>query len=193
MMGKTICVLLIIFLTAPSFAVADAPEISFDGVRQHPTWNNFSLLMKDQEDKDSIIGVSYIISGGIAITGGLIGYYSSQDVFSQAVYSVAQTVGIAAVGYGAYTMALGDDHRVFYQTLRDTRDLTPRQRDELVKSYFDLEQTREKKAKTIKAITYALVALLNGYNGFTATNSDLKTALYFVAGVNALASISFAF
>jgi hypothetical protein len=191
MMGRII--FLILFLVAPSLAAAEAPGISFDTVRQRPTWNNFTLLMKDQEEKDSIVGVSYIISGGIAITGGLIGYYSSQDIFSQVVYSVAQTVGIAAVGYGAYTMALGDDHRVFYETLRDTRDLTPRQRDELVKSYFDLEQKRERKSRTIKAITYGLVALLNGYNGFTATNSDLKTALYFVAGVNGLASISFAF
>jgi len=185
----------ILLVACSQSALSDSTpkEVSFDTVRKGPTWSSFDLVMREQENKDYTDGLSYIISGGIAIAGGLYGYYSSEDLFAKAVYSIAQTAGIAAIGYGAFKLTLGDDHRVFYQTVRDTRSLTPQQRDEMVRTYFNLEKQRERSTRTIKAITHGLVALLNAYNALTATNQDLRTALFFVGGVNALASISFVF
>ncbi len=77
--------------------------------------------------------------------------------------------------------------------IESSRTLTLAQKNELIQNYYAIQKDREKKGRFIKAITHGLVASVNAYNATTATSSDLKTTLYFVSGVNALAALTFAF
>ena len=182
--------LLVTILFFSNLSLADSKKRNVD---IQPNWESFHAEMMTLKNNDSINGVSYMISGGIAVVGGLVGYYSSQDLFAKAVYSIAQSVGIGAVGYGAYMYSLGSDQRILFDTIEASRSLSLAQKNELIQNYYSIQKAREKKGRFIKALTHGLVAGVNAYNATTATSADLKTTLYFVSGVNALAALTFSF
>ena len=170
-----------------------APGIKDASKSSGPNWESFQAEMLRLKQSDSVTGISYMVSGGLAVVGGLVGYYGSQDLFAKAVYSISQSVGIAAVGYGSYMYSLGSEQRILFDTIEASRSLSLTQKNDLIQNYYAIQKDRERKGRLIKAITHGLVAAVNAYNATTTTSSDLKTTLYFVSGVNALAAITFVF
>jgi hypothetical protein len=149
--------------------------------------------MEQQKVDQEREGMAYIVSGGIAFVGGIVGYHNSKDVFAKGAYAVAQSLGVAAVGYGAHLRALGDEHRPLYATLNASRFLSLAEKDQFVKVYFQWEGQRDRESQKIAALTHGMLAGLNFYNGAIASHEDMRSALYFIGAINLLASLSYTF
>ena len=159
---------------------------------QTDDWKGFEDFIRETDRQDKVDGYSYLISGTLASVGGLVGYYSSADTFAKAVYSISQTIGVGAIGFGGYKLFVGNENRVFYKTLRSSH-LSPQDRDILLYNYRLQKGTEEARIRKVKALTHGAIALLNLYNAMRESHDDLKTALYFVGAVNFFAAISFTF
>ncbi|RYZ66893.1 MAG: hypothetical protein EOP09_11965, partial [Proteobacteria bacterium] len=77
-------------------------------------WDSFHKYMEERNEQDRVRGISYMVSGTIAAVGGVLGYYSSDDSLSRGIYAIAQSVGVAAIGYGANTYWIGNEYNSFY-------------------------------------------------------------------------------
>jgi hypothetical protein len=170
-----------------------AGSIDREDLLTTPSWEKFQRMMDEQKKDEQIEGMAYILSGGIAFVGGIVGYHNSKDVFAKGAYALAQSLGVAAVGYGAHQKILGNEHSVLYETLSGNRDLSLLEKDRFVKIYFQLERARDRESQKIAAITHGMLAGLNVYNGAITQQEDLRSALYFVAAINLLASLSYTF
>jgi hypothetical protein len=179
-------------LLANSSARGDDNENDIELNKDHPTYNNFKSYMLQQKDREYVSGLSYVVSGGIATIGGVIAYETSTDPIAKAVFSLSQSIGIAAIGYGALDWYNGNDYSSVFYALEHTR-LTALERDRFMEKFFIKEKQRERQARIIKAVTHTLVAALNGYYAVRENNKDLKAAFYFIGGVNALVAISYTF
>ena len=158
-----------------------------------PSWSNFQKLMRENKANEQIEGMAYMVSGGIAFVGGIVGYHNSKDVFAKGAYALSQSLGVAAVGYGAHQQRLGHEQHLLYQTLEADRQLSNPQKDQFVKIYFDFDKQRSQESQRIAGLTHGLLAGLNFYNGSMAQEEDLRSALYFIAAINLLASVSYSF
>lgn len=155
-------------------------------------WESFQKLVETQKEIDRRNGLSHIISGSIALAGGIIGANIAADVAEKGIYTVFQTIGIASVGYGAYNWQIGGEDRWVYQTLQLT-NFTPEQKTQYLRALSLQKRTREKRDRLIRSVTHGLIAALNLYNGSQQENDSLRNTLYFIGGVNMLAGVSFAF
>lgn len=133
-------------------------------------------------------GWAYVISGGIVLGISLPGYYLSEDVFARGVYSVGETLGVAAIGYGAYLALIDGESARFRELLRKMPDLTPVQRDRLAQLFLEEAADRARRTRRIRAVTHGLTAALNLTNGVTASQRELQATLYFLGGINLLAA-----
>lgn len=158
-----------------------------------PSWSNFQKLMNETRRNEQIEGMAYVVSGGLAFVGGIVGYHNSKDVFAKGAYALSQSLGVAAVGYGAHQQRLGHEQHLLYDTLEADRQLSNSQKDQLVKIYFQFDQQRSQESQRIAGLTHGLLAGLNFYNGSMAQQEDLRSALYFIAAINLLASVSYSF
>lgn len=156
------------------------------------TWENYSKETEQQEKTDRRNGISYIISGSLALAGGILGGGLTDDNLEKGIYTIFQTIGVASVGYGAYIWKIGGEERMINKTLNTSR-LTPEQRTQFLRSYYTQKKASEKRERQIKAITHGLIAGLNFYNASQQKQDSIKSGLYFIGGVNLLASISFTF
>ena len=155
----------------------------------------FELLQKKAELADAHAkyeGWGYLISGGVALGISVPAYYLSQDVFAKAIYSVTETLGVAAVGYGSYQVLVDDDMTRFVRVVKSVPGLTRSQREQFAMSYLRENADRARNLRRIRVISHGLTAALNLVNAVTSSNANLSDALYFVGGVNALAAFSFA-
>ena len=182
--------LLLFLITVASTQAICAPATKLN--EDEPRWRNFRSYMIQQNNKNHIDGLSYIISGGLATAGGVYGYETSTDPLAKAVFGLSQSLGIVAIGYGAFKWANGNEHSMIFQTLEKSK-MTPEQKDEFLTAYFEEVKKQRKQSKLIKAVTHGLVAALNTYHAATEKNKDLKSAFYFIGGINALAAISYSF
>jgi hypothetical protein len=155
-------------------------------------WENFAKEIEIQKQKDYRNGLSYIISGALALGGGLWGSAIAEDGAERGIYTVFQTIGIASIGYGAYTWKIGGEERALYQTLNDTK-LTPEQKSQFLKSYAVVKKDKEKQDRFIRSITHGLIAAINIYNASQQDTDSIKSGLYFIGAVNLLACASFTF
>jgi len=155
-------------------------------------WEQFAQEVETQKERDYKNGLSYIISGSLALAGGIWGANITEDNAEKGVYTVFQTIGIASVGYGAYVWKIGGEERSVYQTLQNTR-FTNEQKSHFLKSYNTERKDRERRDRLIRALTHGLIAGLNIYTASIQKNDGIKTGLYFIGGVNLLAAISFTF
>lgn len=158
-----------------------------------PTWDNFQKVIIEQKKRNEQEGLAYVISGGIAFVGGIVGYQRSNDLFAKGAYALSQSLGVAAVGYGAHESLIGSQERLIYDTLNADHFLNPAQRDQFVKIYFDLEAKKNRETQRIAALTHGLLAGLNLYNGVQATHEDLRSTLYFIAVINVIACVTYSF
>ena len=181
--------LLVTLLTVSISSTAlAADEFKFDTAK----WDTFAHEVEIQREKDRKNGLSYIISGSLALVGGIVGNSIAEDTAEKGIYTVFQTIGVASIGYGAYTWQVGGEERFLYQSLQ-TSKLTPEQKSQFLQSYNFQRKEREKRDHLVRAITHGLIAALNIYNASQQKQDSLKNALYFVGGVNALAAVSFTF
>ncbi len=155
-------------------------------------WSYFEKTMKEQKRRDFDRGLSYVISGSLALVGGLAGANATQDSVEKGVYTVFETIGISSVGYGAYTMQIGSEERELYEVLVSTK-LSAEQKTEFLHAYYYHRMLTEKKERLIKALTHALIAGLNLYSASQQQQPTIRTGLYFVGGVNLLAALTFTF
>lgn len=167
---------------------AESNEFKFESSK----WEDFSYQVEQQKEKDRKNGLSYVISGSLALVGGLLGNGMSDDAAEKGIYTIFQTIGIASIGYGAYRWQIGGEERSLYQTLQYS-NLTPIQKTQFLKAYLLQKADREKRDRLIRAITHSLIAALNFYNASTQKQDGLKNTLYFIGGANLLAAISFTF
>lgn len=156
-------------------------------------WKDFSKEVRLLKEADYRNGLSYIISGTIALAGGIWGESITDDPAEKGIYTVFQTIGIASVGYGAYQWKIGGEERALYDALRYTRGLSPKDKSLFLRTYYHQKKLRDKRERVIKAITHGLVAALNIYSATQQDQSGVKNALFFVGGVNLLASASYTF
>ena len=155
----------------------------------------FELLQKKSDliaEENHTNGWAYVISGGLALGFATPAYYLSNDIFAKTVYSLGQTLGVAAIGYGSYLILIDDDSNRFVRIVKQSHHLSRLQRDELAEEYLRANADRGKNLRKIRVISFSLTSALNFANGLTTSISDLKTALFFIGGVNAIAALSFA-
>lgn len=143
--------------------------------------------------KNHANGWAYVASGAVVLGISFPGFYLSNDAFAKAVYSVGETLGVAAVGYGSYLVLVDDDETRFKRILDSVPGLAPEEREGLARSFLMEGAARAVQVRKIRVVSHGLTAVVNLVNGFTASNRDLKTALFFVGGINALAAVNFVF
>jgi hypothetical protein len=178
--------ILVLVVGTPWRSFAAEEEFKFDTYK----WDEFAREVELQKEKDRRNGISYIISGTLALVGGIWGESVSEDTAEKGIYTVFQTIGVASVGYGAYTWQIGGEERSIYQTLQYSK-FTAEQKTHYLRVYNFQKKERERRDHLIRAVTHGLIAGLNFYNGSQQKQDGLKTTLYFIGGVNLLAAISF--
>lgn len=170
-------------------AQAYTSEVAYEGPVQ---WEAFNKYMQERQKEDRVTGMSYIISGTIATAGGLAGYYNSEDSFSRGVYAIAQSVGVAAIGYGANRYWNGNEYNSFFYAVEGAR-LTPAQKAELLKRFLEKEKEEREKSRWIKIATHSLIAVVNLYSASHEEDKNVRGVLNFLAGTNAIIAFSYAF
>ncbi|MEQ1879070.1 MAG: hypothetical protein ABL958_20690 [Bdellovibrionia bacterium] len=188
MISKWLALTALILFSGSVFAAG--PTKQFNG---EPRWDNFSGFINEQSEKDRKLGIAYMVSGAAAIVGGTLGYQQTEDPFARTVFTVSQSMGIAAIGYGTFLMEIGHEDRAFHQAVLDTTSLSPQQKDELLGHYLREKRTFEKRARLIRAFTHGFIAALNFYNGSKQKDSNLQSVHYFIGGINLVAAVSFSF
>jgi hypothetical protein len=181
--------IILVTLSALSPALAITQEIETE---KSSTWDTFSHEMIHQEHEDYRDGLSYIISGSLALAGGIAGANISHDPLEVGVYTLFQTIGVASVGYGAYIWKIGGEDRSLFETLRVAR-LSPQQKSAFLDAHKAQAALRAKRERWIKIVTHGLIAGLNFYNASQQQNETVRTGLYFIGGVNLLAAVSYTF
>lgn len=180
----------IIFFAFKCLSCAQTSEVVVDRDTQ---WSTFKDEVRQQIRRDKINGVSYIISGTIAFGGGLVGSGISDDEIEKGIYTVFQTIGVASAGYGLYVWSIGGIERELYSILGNAHGLSDIEKTMILRSYYRHKVQKEKKEKWIKAITHGLIGGLNIYSATQQKDDSIKTALFFVGGINMLATITYTF
>jgi hypothetical protein len=157
------------------------------------SWTEINAIGLKMEQQDKVNGMSYIISGGLALVGGIAGSNVTSDPLEKGVYALFQTIGIASIGYGSYKMYIGNEERLLLRTLRDSNDLNETQKISFLRTYYSKKQELEKNERIIKAITHGLISALNFYNANQQKQEGVKNTLNFIGGANFLASLSYTF
>lgn len=164
------------------------PEESF----QQLDWNSTSNLQKRNIQTQRKIGLSYIISGSLGFAGGFVGMDVAKDPLEKGAYTLFQSIGIAAIGYGLYNMQIGTEERKLYELLEQSH-IKPEDKALLFQSYQRMESLRIKKENRIRAISHGMIAALNIYNASMQSPGVIRDSLYFIGVVNVLAAASFTF
>lgn len=155
-------------------------------------WDAFHHYMDGRLHDDHVLGTSYMISGVVATVGGVIGYYSSADPVSRGVYAVAQSVGVAAIGFGANLYWIGNEYNSFYYAV-DSSNLTSAQKTEVLARYLAREREYRKKSNWINVVTHSLIAGVNFYSANREPDRTVRGILYFLAGTNLAIAFAYAF
>lgn len=182
---KIIMGLIIFLMSLPVFA----EDISYQGPAE---WSSFNKFMEKREREDRISGISYMISGVAATVGGSVGYYSSQDSFSRGLYALAQSVGVAAVGYGATFYFVGNEYTSFYKAVDGSR-LTPAQKSEILKRFLDQEKAEYDRRRWIKVVTHSLIAVSNFYSASRDEDRNIRGVLNFLGIINVAMAVTYSF
>jgi hypothetical protein len=133
-----------------------------------------------------------MISGSIALVGGIVGSGLAEDTAERGIYTVFQTIGVASIGYGAYKWQVGGEERFVYQSLQYSK-LSPEAKSQFLQAYNINRKERERRDHLVRAVTHGLIAALNFYNASQQKDDSLKNTLVFIGGVNLLAAASFTF
>ena len=131
-----------------------------------------------------------MISGGIALIGGGYGWSTAEKPVEKGFYSIAQTLGLLAIGYGAEAYFLKQDEEIFLQVI-NSGELSSAQKDRMVESYLKEKKEREENSRWIKRATFGVGGLLSAMNAGQAKDESLKSLLYLAATVQLVWAITF--
>lgn len=163
---------------------------------EHPEeaqdWKSFDLAMAHIQEQDRIIGTSYLASGVLVTLGSAVGYYSTTDTTSKVVLALSQSVGIAAIGYGAAKLNVGHAYGSFYEAVKSTK-LTNEQKNQLLKVYLAQEKEKRDSIRNIKIATHLLVGAVNLYSSSQEKDKNVKTVFQFLAAVNFAVAFAYTF
>lgn len=134
-------------------------------------------------------GWSYIISGGIVLGLSIPGYFLSDEIFSKAIYSLGQTLGVASLGFGFYQLWIDDELIRFHRLLKETPGLSAQNRNALAQRFISSLGEQARRGRSVRALSHTLTAGLNVMNAFTTDAKDLRVALLFIGSINALAGV----
>lgn len=162
-------------------------------MQKYSSWHAFELSVQKENFRDSNDGLSYILSGSLAVIAGFAGQGVSSDPLEKGVYTLFQSIGIAAIGYGSYSLMVGNDDKLLYSALEGQPNMSLHERTEFLRNYGRLKRERERKERIVKAITHGMIAALNIYTATQQKPGPVQNALYFIGGVNVLATISYSF
>ncbi len=155
-------------------------------------WNEFQSYITQQEEQNRHLGLSYLISGGIAAVGGAIGYQQSDDILSRSVFVIASNMGIAAFRWGATYYFTSSEISSFYHSLEGS-SLTAAQKNEVLQRYLKREKEEQEKRRWIGVATHVLLAGLNFYSASQEHDSNIKSMFYVLGGANTILAISHSF
>lgn len=156
-------------------------------------WLRFKADVEERTREERVEGIAYMVSGGLVLIGSAIGYENSRDPIAKTVYSISQSLSIGAIGFGSHLYSVGGADRDFLNIIENSTSLSLAQKNEILRSYRARKEHNEKSQKWIRVATHGLIAAVNLYNAGRETDEGLRTALYFVGGVNAIAAISISF
>lgn len=156
------------------------------------SWDQFENEIQKKSEQQKLESLSFIISGSLAITAGLLGQNSTQDPIEDGTYALFQTIGVSALGYGFSLKYIADSDQDFYEILFQS-ELNTDQKSRLIDQYKRLKQKRERREKIIKALTHLTIAGISAYNASQLENEGLKRGLYTFGGINLLLSLSYSF
>lgn len=185
---KIILMILVFLASSIGYGFEEESKFKFGSSK----WEKFSQDVELQTEQDRKNGLSYIISGSLALVGGIIGDSVAEEPSEKGIYTVFQTIGVASIGYGAYTWQIGGEERSLYRSL-ELSNLSSEQKSQFLQSYIVQRKARERQDRKLRAITHGLISALNFYNGTQQKQAGLKNSLYFIGGINLLAAISFTF
>lgn len=154
------------------------------------SYTEFYQRVKSDSELARKDGISYLISGGIALIGGGYGWAHSKKSVEKGFYSLAQSLGLLAIGYGAESYFLKHDDEIFLQVLSST-ELTRMQKDRMVESYIKEKKEREKDILMIRRTTFGLAGLLNIIYAAKTKDQTLQNFLYMTAGVQLVWAFTF--
>lgn len=187
---KKLVLIFMMILSVSAFADETTPaDTQYGGPVQ---WNSFQQYMQERQEEDRVRGMSYMISGAIATIGGVAGYYNSEDSFSRGLYAIAQSVGVAAIGYGANSYWNGNEYNSFYYAVEGAH-LTSAQKAELLQRFLEKEKDERRRSRWIKVATHSLIAVANLYSASHESDRNVRGVLNFLAGTNAVIAFSYAF
>lgn len=155
-------------------------------------WDSFHNYMEERNEQDRVRGISYMVSGTIAAVGGVMGYNSSTESLSRGVYVIAQSVGVAAIGYGANTYWIGNEYNSFYYAVQGS-SLSSEQKAELLHRFLERENDQRRKSTWIKVATHSFIAIANLYSASHEDDKTVRGVLHLLAGTNAVIAFSYAF
>lgn len=177
------------WLLAILFVCSSASADEFDRFKD---WKAFERTEIKQENTAYITGLSYILSGAIAIGSGFAGQNIATDPLEKGTYTLFQVIGVAAIGYGAYVWIVGGEDHLLYTTLHDT-NLSNDQRTQVLQSYGTHRRERERRERIVQAITHAMISGLTIYTATQQGKGPVQNGLYVIGGINALAAIHYTF
>jgi hypothetical protein len=187
-MIRSFLILLLIVMILPLSAMA---QYQLQGQKlSEANWKYQALHVNRDRVQEKNLGWSYVISGGVGFLGGFAGQQIAKDPFEKGAYTVFQSIGIAAIGYGLYRIYVGSEDQNFFRIL-DQSDLTVEQKERMFRSYQAQKLELEKNEKKIRALTHGLIALLNLNSAAQQDAGVVKDSLYFIGGVNLLACASY--
>lgn len=155
-------------------------------------WNEFQTYITQQEEENRRVGLSYLISGGVAAIGGAIGYQQSDDILSRSVFVITSNMGLAAFGWGATYYFTSSEMSSFYHSLEGS-SLTAAQKNEVLQRYLKREKEEQEKRRWIRVATHVLLAGLNFYSASQESDRNIQSMFYVLGGANTILAISHSF
>ncbi len=154
------------------------------------TFEEFSERVKYEREFKNNDGLGMMISGGIALVGGGYGWSVAESNVEKGFYSIAQTLGLLAIGYGAEHYFLKQDEEIFIQVL-NSGDLSIEQKNRMVDSYLREKKERAESTRWIRRVTYGMGGILNVIYAGQTEDQSLKSLLYLAATVQIVWAVTF--
>ena len=174
-----------------AIAAITLPRSSFAAEQPMPAYKLLTDKANTISTDDRETGWAYILSGAVTLTVSIPAYYLSTDLFARVIYTVGETLGVAAIGYGSYLVLIDNDYTRYKRIIDRVPNLTAPQKDNLARIFLDENAERARRVRRIRVITHSLTAALNFLSAATSSQSELRTSLYFIGGVNTLAALGF--
>jgi len=153
----------------------------------------FELLKNESTaiaQSNRLEGWSYLVSGAMVLGISTPAYYLTQSPVMKLVYSVGQTAASGAISYGATLILSQSDSSVFKDVLEKTKGLSLSQKNELAIRYYKSRAEQARTARHLQSLTFGVNGGLLLVSALNTEERDIRTATYFLSGINILGALS---